>query len=149
MKTLSDKVFNKVINMMANTPMTVERLSTILDADKDESIDAYFFGRLAGFDIKDKEALQALITGRAQRCICSTEVLQSVEIENVKIVSVGKIEISIRIRTPTKTKTVVLGMAVLSAHSLQQTTRLTASLISCIKTSRHNVEGKVRIKPSF
>lgn len=93
MKTLSDKVFNKVINMMANTPMTVERLSTILDADKDESIDAYFFGRLAGFDIKDKEALQALITGRAQRCICSTEVLQSVEIENVKIVSVGKIEI--------------------------------------------------------
>ena len=93
MKTLSNKVFNKVINMMANAPMTVERLSTILDADKDESIDAYFFGRLAGFDIKNKEALQALITRRAQRYICSKEVLQSVEIKNVKIVSVGKIEI--------------------------------------------------------
>lgn len=73
--------------------MTVERLSTILDADKDESIDAYFFGRLAGVDIKNKEALQALITKRAQRYICSKEVLQSVEIKNVKIVSVGKIEI--------------------------------------------------------
>lgn len=93
MKTLSDKVFNKVINMMANAPMTAERLSTILDADKYESIAAYFFGRLVGFDIKNKEALQALITKRAQRYICSKEVLQSVEIKGVKIVSVGKIEI--------------------------------------------------------
>ena len=93
MKTLSNKAFNKVINMMANAPMTVERLSTILDADKDESIDAYFFGRLVGFDIKDKDALQALITRRAKRYICSKEELQSVEIKNVKIVSVGKIEI--------------------------------------------------------
>ena len=93
MKTLSNKAFNKVINMMANAPMTVERLSTILDADKDESIDAYFFGRLAEVDIKNKEALQALITERAQRYICSKEILQSVEIKNVKIVSVGKIVI--------------------------------------------------------
>ena len=93
MKTLSNKAFNKVINMMANAPMTVERLSTILDADKDESIDAYFFGRLAGFDIKNKEALQTLITRRAQRYMCSKDVLQSVEIKSVKIVSVGKIEI--------------------------------------------------------
>lgn len=93
MKTLSNKAFNKVINMMTNAPMTVERLLTILDADKDESIDAYFFGRLVGFDIKDKDALQALITRRAKRYICSKEELQSVEIKNVKIVSVGKIEI--------------------------------------------------------
>lgn len=93
MKTLSNKAFNKVIKMMANAPMTVERLSSILDANKDESIDAYFFGRLVGFDIKDKDALQALITRRAKRYICSKEELQSVEIKNVKIVSVGKIEI--------------------------------------------------------
>lgn len=93
MKTLSNKTFNKVISMMANAPMTAERLSTILDADKDESIDAYFFGRLVGFDIKNEEALQALIKRIAQRYICSKEVLQSVEIKNVKIISVGKIEI--------------------------------------------------------
>lgn len=93
MKTLSNKAFNKVINMMTNAPMTVERLSTILDADKDESIDAYFFGRLAGFDIKNEEALQALIKRRAQRYIFSKDVLQSVELKNIKIVSVGKIEI--------------------------------------------------------
>ena len=94
MKTLSNKAFNKVINMMANAPMTVERLSTILDADKDESLDAYFFGRLVEFDIKNEKALQALIKRKAQRYICSNAVLQSVEIKNVKIVSVGKIEIS-------------------------------------------------------
>lgn len=73
--------------------LTPERLSALLDADKDESIDAYFFGRLAGFDIKNKEALQALITKRAQRYIWSRDVFQSVEIKDVKIVSVGKIEI--------------------------------------------------------
>lgn len=93
MKTLSNKAFNKVINMIANAPMTVERLSTILDADHDESIDAYFFGRLVGFDIKNEEAFQALIKRKAQRYICGKEVLQSVEIKNVKIISVGKIEI--------------------------------------------------------
>lgn len=93
MKMLSNKAFNKVLNMMANKPMTTERLLTILDADKDESIDAYFFGRLVGFDIKNKEALQTLMTRRIQRYIYNKEVLQSVEIKNVKIVSVGKIEI--------------------------------------------------------
>lgn len=95
MKTLSNKAFNKVLNMMATNgkSLTPERLSALLDADKDESIDAYFFGRLAGFDIKNKEALQALITKRAQRYIWSRDVFQSVEIKDVKIVSVGKIEI--------------------------------------------------------
>lgn len=94
MKTLSNKAFNKVINMMANAPMTVERLSTILDANKDESIDAYFFGRLVGFDIKNEEALQASIKRIAERYISNNEVLQSVEIKNIKIISVGKITIS-------------------------------------------------------
>lgn len=91
MKLLSNKTFNKVVNMMANAPIATERLPIILDADKDESIDAYFFGRLVGFNIKDKDALQALIERRIQ--ICSKEELQSVEIRDVKIVSVGKIEI--------------------------------------------------------
>lgn len=95
MKTLSNKAFSKFLNMMAanGKGVTSWRLATILDADRDESIDAYFFGRLAGFDIKNKEALQALITKRAQRYICSREVLQSVEIKDIKIVSVGKIVI--------------------------------------------------------
>lgn len=91
MKTLSNKTFNKVINMMANAPIAIERLPIILDADKDESIDAYFFGRLVGFNIKDKDALQALIERRIQ--IYSKKELQSVEIKNAKIVSVGKIRI--------------------------------------------------------
>ena len=95
MKQISNKAFNKFLNILAanGKDVTSWRLSVILGADKDESLDAYFFGRLAGFDIKNKEALQALITKRAQRYICSREVLQSVEIKNVKIVSVGKIEI--------------------------------------------------------
>lgn len=93
MKTLSNKAFNKVLNMMANKPMTVERLSTILDANKDESIDAYFFGRLDKVTIKDREALQALLTKRVQQYMCKGDELQSVEVKDVEIVSVGKIEI--------------------------------------------------------
>lgn len=93
MKTLSNKAFNKVIKMMADKPMTVERLSSILDANKDESIDAYFFGRLVGFDIKNKEALQDLLTKRVQQYMCKGEELQSVEVKGVAIISVGKIEI--------------------------------------------------------
>lgn len=93
MKMLSNKAFNKVLNMMANKPITTERLLTILDADKDESIDAYFFGRLVGFDIKNKEALQNLLTKRFQQYMCKGDELQSMEIKNVKIISVGKIEV--------------------------------------------------------
>lgn len=93
---LSNKAFNKVLNMMADKPMTTERLLTVLealDAGRDESIDAYFFGRLVGFDIKNKEALQTLMTKKVRRYIYSKDVLQSVEIKTVKIVSVGRIEI--------------------------------------------------------
>lgn len=93
MKMLSNKAFNKVLKMMANKPMTTERLSSILDAGKDESIDAYFFGRLVGFDIKNKEALQNLLTKRVQQYMCKGDELQSMEIKNVKIISVGKIEV--------------------------------------------------------
>ena len=93
MKTLSNKAFNKVLNMMANKPMTVERLSSILDANKDESIDAYFFGRLDKVTIKDMEALQNLLTKRVQQYMCKGDELQSVEVKDVTIISVGKIEI--------------------------------------------------------
>ena len=93
MKTLSNKAFNKVIKMMANAPMTVERLSSILDANKDESIDAYFFGRLDKVTIKDREALQDLLTKRVQQYMCKGDELQSVEVKGVAIISVGKIEV--------------------------------------------------------
>lgn len=91
MKTLSNKAFNKVINMMANTPMTVERLSAILDADRDESIDAYFFGRLVGFDIVNEDKLRDLLEKNAE--LCKGEELQSVKVTRVEIVSVAKIAI--------------------------------------------------------
>lgn len=93
MKTLSNKAFNKVINMMANAPMTVERLSTILDADKDESLDAYFFGRLAGLDIINEDKLRDLLEKNAERYMCQGEKIQSVKVTRVEIVSVAKIEI--------------------------------------------------------
>ena len=93
MKTLSNKAFNKVINMMANAPMTVERLSTILDADNDESIDAYFFGRLAGLDIINEDKLLDLLEKNAERYMCKGEELQSVKVTRVEIVSVAKIAI--------------------------------------------------------
>lgn len=93
MKTLSNKAFNKVIKMMANAPMTVERLSSILDADKNESIDAYFFGRLDKVTIKDMEALQNLLTKRAQLYMWKGNELQSVKVKGVTIISVGKIEV--------------------------------------------------------
>lgn len=93
MKTLSNKAFNKVINMMANAPMTVERLSTILDADKDESLDAYFFGRLAGFDIVNNDKLQDLLEKTAEQYMCQGEELQSVKVIRVEIASVAKIKI--------------------------------------------------------
>lgn len=93
MKTLSNKAFNKVINMMANAPMTVERLSTILDADKDESLDAYFFGRLVGLDIVNEDKLRDLLEKNAGRYMCKGEKIQSVKVTRVEIVSVAKIEI--------------------------------------------------------
>ena len=93
MKTLSNKAFNKVIKMMANAPMTVERLSSILDADKDESIDAYFFGRLAKVAVKDKEALQSLLANRVKRSLYN-ETFVATSFRDVRIISVGKIEIS-------------------------------------------------------
>ena len=93
MKTLSNKAFNEVINMMANAPMTVERLSAILDADKDESLDAYFFGRLAGFDIVNEDKLRDLLEKNIERYMCREEELQSVKVTRVKIISVAKIKI--------------------------------------------------------
>lgn len=93
MKTLSNKAFNKVINMMVNAPMTVERLSTILDADRDESLDAYFFGRLAGVDIVNEDKLRNLLENTAERYMYKGEELQSVKVTRVEIVSVAKIAI--------------------------------------------------------
>lgn len=93
MKTLSNKAFNKVINMMVNSPMTVERLSTILDADRDESLDAYFFGRLAGVDIVNEDKLRNLLENTAERYMYKGEELQSVKVTRVEIVSVAKIAI--------------------------------------------------------
>lgn len=95
MKTLSNKAFNKVLNMMAanGKSLTPERLSALLDADKDESIDAYFFGRLAGFDIVNEDKLLDLLRKNVERYMCQGEELQSVQIKGVKIVSVGKIKI--------------------------------------------------------
>lgn len=93
MKTLSNKAFNKVLNMMANAPMTAERLSTILDADKDESIDAYFFGRLAGVDIMNEDKLLDLLRKNVEQYMGQGEELQSVKVTRVEIVSVAKIVI--------------------------------------------------------
>ena len=91
MKTLSNKTFNKVLNMVAN--MSTERLSTILDADKDESLDAYFFGRLAGFDIVNGDKLLDLLEKNVRQYLCQGEELQSVKVTRVEIVSVAKIEV--------------------------------------------------------
>lgn len=95
MKTLSNKAFNKVLNMIAanGKGVTSERLSTILDADKDESIDAYLFGRLAGLDIINEDKLQDLLEKTAKQYMGQGEELQSVKVTRVEIVSVAKIAI--------------------------------------------------------
>ena len=95
MKTLSNKAFNKVINMMAanSKGLTPERLSAILDADKEESVDAYFFGRLAGVDIVNEDKLLNLLRECAEQFMCQGEELQSVKFQRVEIVSVAKIAI--------------------------------------------------------
>lgn len=95
MKTLSNKAFNKFLNILAanGKSLTPERLSVILDADRDESIDAYFFGRLAGLDIVNEDKLLDLLRKNAELYICQGEELQSVQVKGVKIVSVGKIKI--------------------------------------------------------
>lgn len=93
MKQISNKAFEKFITLMANQPMTAERLSTILDANQDESIDAYFFGRLAKVTVKDKEALLSLLKGRVRQCIYRGYEFQSIEFNDVLIASVCKIEI--------------------------------------------------------
>lgn len=93
MKTLSNKAFNLVLNMMANKPMTAERLSTILDADKDESIDAYFFGRLASVKVRNEGALQSLLIRKTQQNLFSAVKLNKVIFNGVRVISVGKIEV--------------------------------------------------------
>lgn len=95
MKILSDKAFNKVFSMMAanSKGLTPERLSVILDADRDESIDAYFFGRLAGVDIVNEDKLLNLLRKNTEQYMCQGEELQSVKFQRVEIVSVAKIAI--------------------------------------------------------
>lgn len=95
MKTLSNKAFNKFLNILAanGKGVTSERLSVILDVDKDESLDAYFFGRLAGFDIVNDDKLRDLLEKNAERYMCLGEELQSVKVAGVEIISVAKIEI--------------------------------------------------------
>ena len=95
MKTLSNQAFNKFLNILAanGKGITSERLSVILDADKDESLDAYFFGRLAGADIVNGDKLRDLLEKNIRQYLCQGEELQSVKVKRVEIVSVAKIEI--------------------------------------------------------
>ena len=95
MKTLSNKAFNKFLNILAanGKGITSERLSVILDADRDESLDAYFFGRLAGADIVNVDKLRDLLEKNVQRYLCKGEELQSVKVTRVEIISVAKIEV--------------------------------------------------------
>ena len=95
MKILSNKAFNKVLNMMAanSKGLTPERLSVILNADRDEGVDAYFFGRLVGVDIVNEDKLLDLLRKKAEQYMCQGEELQSVKFQRVEIVSVAKIEI--------------------------------------------------------
>ena len=95
MKILSNKAFNKVLSMMAanSKGLTPERLSVILDADRDESVDAYFFGRLAGVDIVNEDKLLNLLRKNTEQYMRQGEELQSVKFQRVEIVSVAKIAI--------------------------------------------------------
>ena len=93
MKTLSNQAFNKFLNILAanGKGITSERLSVILDADKDESLDAYFFGRLAGADIVNEDKLQDLLEKNIRQYLCQGEEIQSVKVTRVEIISVAKI----------------------------------------------------------
>lgn len=95
MKTLSNQAFNKFLNILAanGKGITSERLSVILDADKDESLDAYFFGRLAGFDIVNEDKLRDLLEKNVRQYLCQGEELQMVKVTRVEIISVAKIEV--------------------------------------------------------
>ena len=95
MKTLSDKAFNKFLNILVanGKGVTPWRLSVILDADRDESIDAYFFGRLAGLTIINEDKLRDLLEKNAERYMCQGEKLQSIKVTRVEIISVAKIEV--------------------------------------------------------
>ena len=95
MKTLSNKAFNKFLNILAanGKGVTSERLSVILDADKDESLDAYFFGRLAELDIVNGNKLRDLLEKNVRKYLCQGEELQNVKVTGVEIVSVAKIEV--------------------------------------------------------
>ena len=95
MKTLSNQAFNKFLNILAanGKGITSERLSVILDADKDESLDAYFFGRLAGCDIVNEDKLRDLLEKNVRQYLCQGEELQSVKVTRVEIISVAKIAV--------------------------------------------------------
>ena len=95
MKTLSNQAFNKFLNILAanGKGITSERLSVILDADRDESLDAYFFGRLAGCDIVNEDKLRDLLEKNVRQYLCQGEELQSVKVTRVEIISVAKIEV--------------------------------------------------------
>ena len=95
MKTLSNQAFNKFLNILAanGKGITSERLSVILDADKDESLDAYFFGRLVECDIVNEDKLRDLLEKNVRQYLCKGEELQSVRVTRVEIISVAKIEI--------------------------------------------------------
>ena len=60
MKQISEVVFKQIMSMMTSS-LTTERLSAVLDATPDESMDVLFLGRLKSIEVIDDSELEKIV----------------------------------------------------------------------------------------
>lgn len=82
-KTISNKAFTRIITMLANQPITPERLSALIDATPGEGVDVLIFGRLAKVTVIDQETFNELLSKEVQTRLwsnCELETSKPIEL---------------------------------------------------------------------
>lgn len=94
MKQISNKAFEKFITLMANQPLSVSRLSALIDATPEEGVDVLIFGRLKSIRIANREKLDKFLTEDVAARLWKSSEYKS--IESIKIISLMKFAIKVK-----------------------------------------------------
>lgn len=94
MKQISNKAFTKIINLMANQPISASRLSALIDASPAEGVDVLMFGRLKTVSIADREKLDEFLTEEVSARLWKSSEYRSVE--GIKIISPMRFTITVK-----------------------------------------------------
>lgn len=94
MKQISNKAFTKFITLVANQPLSVSRLSALIDATPEEGVDVLMFGRLKAVCIKNRTELDKFLTEVVAAKLWKSSEYRSVE--SIKVVSPMKFAIKVK-----------------------------------------------------